>query len=97
MDLKIEEKRMDKERTIIHLVIIYTPSYIQNVYSFADYEDATDFFIAKAKEMYEDIPECESVDDVYEYVSSEEFMDEGFDTFIAIEDSIVQEKGESDE
>ena len=90
MDLKAKEKRMSKERVVIHLVILYNPSSIDNAYSFIDYDDAVDFFIEKAKELYDDMPEYPTVDDVYDYMGSEAFLDKCLDVLISLDDSILQ-------
>lgn len=75
---------------IIHIVTVYTPTSIENTFVYTKKEQAELKFTHLAKEYCTEEIEFNSIDAVYEYMSSEEWFDLGLDTRIEIDEVVLE-------
>ena len=79
------EPKVREKQTEIVIVTVFTSTYIDKIYPFANQDEAETFFMQRAYDMYSDLPPMLDIDDVRKYIGSPKFMDQCHDYIIAID------------
>ncbi len=81
---------MEEENKKVHVVVITSSIELGNIWAFEDFEEASEFFISKSSCEYD--KEFGSVNEVYEYMGTEDFMDAMHDYIVNFETAVLEVK-----
>lgn len=74
----------------VWIVVLFTMTSVENVFTYAKKEKAVDKYISLANSYFDRTEEFVTEDDVNEYINSEEFCDKNYTVSMQLIDSVVE-------